>query len=68
MPVVTAITLGMENQIKPASRNPHTPCTGLAAMRDCHDAWSQYVTADDTKISMIPYRKAPHDLYNIQTI
>ena len=30
---------GTANQTKVASRKPHTPCTGLAAIRDCHDAW-----------------------------
>lgn len=34
---------GMANQMYVAAKKPNTPCVGLAAMRDCHDAWSQNV-------------------------
>jgi hypothetical protein len=62
IPVVVAIVDGIENHIKPARMKPHTPWIGLAAILLCHDAWSQYVTAEDTNTSMTPYRNAPPDL------
>ena len=44
MAAVVPMVEGMANQRKVAPKKPNTPCVGLAAMRDCQEAWSQNVT------------------------
>ncbi len=44
-PVLDPIVEGMANHMYVAAKNPNTPCTGFAAIRLCHEAWSQKASA-----------------------
>ena len=62
MAAVVPMVVGMANHSMVAPRKPSTPCTGLAAMRDCHAAWSQKVTLAAMKTACIIHTKPSMEL------